>query len=455
MYALPAGMAERLNTSHEVGAYLQIWQRWWPPQTNLGESGSIGYPLPIPPILIEDGTLTIDGTGAERRRCTLTIGTETIGPVLGNQWGIPSGGAGLGPAGVIPVNVTSVLTPFRNYFQLFYTVGSDIEPFLVGMFTITNSVVNCNSSGQINVTIEAKDFSQEVSKHQLVSTYTIPPGQDIRIAIQDLLYFAAPNEIMWFTAGTIGEYGPGGAGTVVAYAPGANGTTQATFDAGQDPWDACQQMADQIGMQLYFQPTGACTLQPLLDPALQSPVWSYTDGVMGSQAIGLAGLGNCGITQISHKFSQENMTNDSVVVSESTNSALSGSTVIADTTSFLAQTNDLEVASPTNVNGFYGTVSQVLYDQTTVQQEVAAVASRAYFWRSIGLREQLMFSALPNPAHEAFDVIAVQCNAIGLTPAYAPINETGTPTQAFVITQLTLPLTSKQPMQITAICVHE
>lgn len=447
MYALPPGMAERLNTSHQVGAYIQMWQRWWPPLPPTSESALIGYPLPIPPLLVEDGTLTIDGSGAERRRCSITVGTETVGPIPAGVGGLFQTGEnaalGLGQGGVIPVTVASALTPFRNYFQLFYTVGTDIEPFLLGMFTITNSVVNCNSSGDITVTIEGKDFSQEVSKHQLTSTYTVPPGQDIRVAIQDLLYFAAPTEIMFFAAGTIGSNGP-----VIAYAPGAAGTTQATFDAGQDPWDACQQMADQIGMQLYFQPVGSCVLTPLLDPALQSPVWSYTDGVMGTQPTGLLGLGNCGITQISHKFSQENMTNASVVVSESTNSALSGDSVVDDTTSFLAQTIDQDANSPTNVNGPYGTVSQVLYDQTTVQTAVAAIASRAYYWRSIGLREQVMFSALPNPVHEAFDVIAVQCEAIGLTSAYAA-------TQNFVITQLTLPLTSKQPMQITAICVHE
>src|SRR6266487_3262143 len=60
------------------------------------------------------------------------------------------------------------------------------------------------------------------------------------------------------------------------------------FDADSDPWAIAKDLASNIGMDLYFDPLGICTMTPAPDPATSTPDWTFDEGSVTN--IGLPGI---------------------------------------------------------------------------------------------------------------------------------------------------------------------
>jgi hypothetical protein len=414
MYALPSGMKSILqNPPYQMRCFARIWQRNWPP-SGTGQEAAIGKQLPIPPLWIESGTVTIDNTGVQRRQATLTI---TIPP---------------GDESIMPTNISDVLTPFRNYLQIWYYVAPIGTPapqvpstnacFLLGLFTMTDVVIAASSSGDISITVDCMDWSQDISRRVLTNQYVTPNGQNMVSAAQGIIDFAAPNVVPFFTAdSTAALTSAADVGPDNLYAAGY------TWDPGQDPWEAAQQMAQASGMQLYFGPSGALNMVNIPNPAGQQSCWTYAQG---SKTL------HNNLTSITRTLSQSQVQNfvEMVIESASTNPSPD---LLYTGTAFLAKIGDTDPTSPTYMYGPFGIAANVFYEEITYQADVAAFAAKALLRSSLGAADMVTFTALPNPAHEAYDRITLYSTRIGLT-------------QDYVIDTVELPLSPDKDMTITA-----
>ncbi len=398
MYALPPGMQEVLQSPpFQVRCFAQIWQRPFPPEG--GQAGVIGTKLPIPPLWIESGTVTIDNTGVQRRRADFVIT-------------IPNGqGSTIAPNSIVPTNVSSPLTPFRNYLQVWWWAGAigtqaPQDPtsgaYLLGLFTITDVAVDATTKGDITIHVTGQDWSQDISRRVLTYPYVTPNGTNMVSAVQGIIQYAAPNVVPYFTADATNAQTSEGASPGTLYAAGY------TWDEGQDPWEAAQQMVEACGMQLYFGPAGALNMTYIPNPASTPVCWTYAQG---------STTAHNNITGLTRTFSQSQVFNYVEYVVEGANANPSPDLLYTGT-SFLAQLGDTDPSSPTYMHGPYGIAADVQFDMLNYQQSTALTAAKARLRRDLGAADMVTFTALPNPAHEAYDVVKVYAPRIGLTQDY-------------------------------------
>lgn len=433
MYGIPDPMLGILQGgSFQVGCYAAVYERYWPRRSPAQSAGTAGFAwvgaeLSISPLPVESGTVTIDNSGAQRRRATLTVA-----PI----------------SSIIPTNVTSPLTPFRNMVVLYYCVGNDEYPLpawptlpptgqtiLLGCFTLTDVAAARSSSGDLTLTLDLQDMSQDISRQVLTQTYVTPNGTSMTAAAEQLMKYAAPDVIPWFQADATSALTSGSDS-----APDLPNAAGYTWDPGQDPWEAAQEMAQAIGMELYFTPTGVCQMSYIANPAAQQPVWAYVDQQSLSQ-LGEPGPGGAAqITSITRTFSQSQVYNVVQMIVESANSNPSPDLLYTGT-SFLAVVGDNDTTSPTYQFGPFGQSADVYYDQFNYQSGPALVAAKALLRQGLGAADVVEFTAIPNPAHECYDVIVVSCPDLGIN--------VGTPGW-YVIDTIELPLTPEKDMTITA-----
>ena len=436
MYPMPAGMAQVIQDTHQVRTYAVIYERPWPvrsaSQAAASPWGWVGTQVG-PALPVETGTVTIDNTGVQRRRASLTIAPTS---------------------GVLPTSVYSSLTPFRNMVLLYYAVGTEANPlppfgsgpseysqapppgsYQLGIFVLTDVDVDLENSGDVKLSLELQDLSQDISRRVLLKPYVTANGIYMTDAIKELLYFANSQglqAIPWFQAEPNYALTSGGQGPDVLYAAGY------TWDEGQDPWQAAQQMAEACGMQLYYAPTGQTMLTYIPNPASTTVCWAYGSGLVpppGPSAPGVGGIYPM-LTSVKRTFSQSQVFNYVEYVVEGANANPSPDLLYVGT-SFLAQLGDTDPNSPTNINGPYGIAGDVQYDQINYQPSVALIAAKARLRRDLGAADMVTFTAMPNPAHEAYDVIHVQAPEIGLD-------------QLYVIDTVELPLDAGKDMTVTA-----
>ena len=430
MYGMPSGMPALLSQSHQIRTYAAIYQRPWPPHTPQQAAVSpwawVGAELvPISPLPVQTGTVTIDNTGVQRRRATLTVApTKTV----------------------LPTSVLSDLTPFRNMVLLYYVVGAPdaVLPtnqipagaYLLGIFTLTDVDVDLTNSGDVTISMELQDMSQDISRRTLRAPYVTQNGMLMTQAVKDLLNFASSTglPLPWFSAEQNNALTSGGEGPDTLYAAGY------TWDEGQDPWQACQQMAEACGMQLYFTPTGVCEMSYIPNPATTPTCWTYYTGEIPGSVVGdqnAAGvLVGPMVTSCKRTFSQSQVFNYVEYVVEGANANPSPDLLYVGT-SFLAQLGDTDPQSPTNIYGPYGIAADVQYDQINYQPSTAMIAAKARLRRDLGAADMVTFTAMPNPAHEAYDVVHVLVPEIGLD-------------QMYVIDTVDLPLDAGKDMTVTA-----
>ena len=418
MYALPPGMQEVLqNPPFQVRCFAQVWQRPWPPEG--GQVGAIGTQLKIPPLWIESGTVTIDNTGVQRRRANFVLT-------------IPGGGGSeKGYAAIMPTSVNSPLTPFRNYLQVWWWAGSmnsypdPQDPtngaYLLGLFTITDVEVDATTKGDITLHVSAQDWSQDISRRVLTYPYVTQNGTNMVAAVQQMIQHAAPHVVPVFSADATNAQTSEGASPGTLYAAGY------TWDEGQDPWEACQQMVEACGMMLYFGPAGVLHMVYIPNPASTPVCWVYAEGSTTQHN---------NITSITRTFSQSQVFNFVEYVVEGANANPSPDLLYTGT-SFLAQIGDTDPTSPTYQFGPYGVAADVQFDMINYQQSTALTAAKARLRRDLGAADMVTFTALPNPAHEAYDVIQVYSPRIGLS-------------QKYVIDTIDFDLGVKKDMSITA-----
>lgn len=312
---------------------------------------------------VVDGSINVDRTQSVRRQGVLTVGDPLFFPTF----------------------ATSPLAPYGAELHVGYQVtypGGAQETCPLGVFVIRD-VYEEQSTGGLPV-VDFRDRSSIVSSYPFLTPYDAS-GVQLQALVQRLVQAALPY-------------------VTVTYAPALLTPAATTYVTGgttfsSDRWSAVQSLCGMIGAEAYFDVFGNVQVVPI--PALTqaalaaaTPVWNFN-----------AGPGGVLIT------AKRTVTRDGVynaVYGTGGTTGSAGATVTA-----FASDNDPR--SPT----YYGPIGQlapdpasnfgpqVLQYSNSMISTTAALqtAVNAQLQNYLGLARNLNYTALPNPALEAGDIV--------------------------------------------------
>jgi hypothetical protein len=220
----------------------------------------------------------------------------------------------------------------------------------------------CRPIGGQRLEISGYDRARKVARARLTASYVIPYGTNYPTAIQTLI-----------SAGV--------SGLTFNFATVAYATPLIVANRGDDRWELATLMADAIGHELFFDAAGVCILRPQPDPTTGPLVATYRDDVSTSVLIGTA-----------RDLDDEHTYTHAVVAGEHP-----------------------DLAAPVIGHAYDGDPGAVGFVDTPVflvsaliaTQAQADAAAAALIARKRGIEETATVDAVPNPAHEAGDVIEV------------------------------------------------
>jgi hypothetical protein len=250
---LPAIGAEVLV----VAAYAEIW-------SGIGGTKLLGN------IPVVGGTVTCDRANAYRR-------------VVANLTMLPDVAGQLMPL----VNGSGLLYPRGNEIRLFkgikYSNGSS-EYASLGSFLLQEVDVNEDTSG---VTFDGtlQDRGYTVSRARFTQSYQTSGTNTTDIEIYNIINAQV--------AGLSYAFTPAITAGGVSIIP-----TVQTYNAGDDAWAACLQLASDAGMELFFDYNGVCTLQFIQNPLNTASVASYLSGGFAAPVVIKRKLSNLNVPNV-------------------------------------------------------------------------------------------------------------------------------------------------------------
>jgi len=330
-----ASLAAATANSHRIAARADVYR----------DGALIEGDLPV-----TAGNVAVDAAAAIRRRCTLTLAD---------------------PSGTLtPHTPADPLAPYGNEVHLYRGVAGDEAP--LGVFRIEQA--SSSDAGSVTVQIAGYDRAGIVQEARFETPYVINSGQNYATEIQALILNRYPS-------------------ATFSFASTSRTTPLLVFEEGADPWEQAQKMAANIGMELFFDPTGTCVLRPEPDP--NDPAAAITTYSEGSNAV---------ITSVTNNLSAKPAYNKFIVTGEPIN----GSAPVR------AEAFDNNPASPTYYYGTFGKRPRFYRSQFITTTAQAQETADAFLLRELGGSEQLTFAAVPNPAHDVGDIVRVVRARLGV-----------------------------------------
>lgn len=357
---------EEIRTSHEVYTYVDL----------------SSPTLESVRLTVTDGDVKVDRTAQVRRSCSLKC---------------------IDPTGELtPTGVGSVLTPYgtelRPYRGVRYADGTT-EVYPLGVFRLAKSDIDDGNDAD-ELSLEAYDLSRTVQRDKFKVPYTVAAGTNMVDAIKAILARTFPD--LEYDAITT---------TMTITAP-------RLYDAGDDPWEACTELARSLGCELFFDAEGIVVIAPPHDAdALPAPDFTYIEGENG-----------CTMTELSLTYTDEPGHNGVIVVGESPGD---------EKPPVRGEAWDDDPASPTYRYGPYGEVPQFVTDSAVKTDEEAQAMARSMLSGHLGASSLISVKAVPNPSFEAGDVVEVKRQALGVSGLYG-IDAFNIPLQSGALQELGL-----------------
>lgn len=334
-------------------------------------------------LLVTDGSAKMDESAACRRSlsCTLADATGTLTPATLNDL--------LAPAG-------NELRVWRGIAGLSVT-----EEVPLGVFGIADVDVDAEIVGGVRISISAHDRAKKVSEASLDTTYVVAGGTNYSTAIQALLRSRMSDATFLFEDTSI-----------VTPASGL------VFNVGDDPWKAASGMAQAIGCELFFDALGRCVMRTVPDPDTAPVVWTYAEGE-GAMILGAK-----------KKLSREHTFNGVIATGEGSGITNQAAAPVS------ATVWDDNVFSPTYYLGKFGKKPRRYSSPYITTPAQALSAARAILRQSLGLAEDVSFTAVVNAAHEPGDVVSIVVSKARVNSRY-------------VMSSFAVPLTHSSAMSAT------
>lgn len=344
MYPASASIIAGLSRSHSRSTKIEVFRD--------GQRVVTADQLPI-----TDGSLIIDGTASTRRRTSVEFAMED--------------------ASLMPANGSDPLAPFGNEFRVTQTVTIDTgESAEIPLGLLRIAEPTGDDAGPRKLSVTAYDRSRAIQRARLVTPFTIPPGVNYAQSLMALINSRMAN-LIWNASST-------------NYV-----TPMLTFPSQDDPWADASNMADSFGAEIFFDPNGNPVLQPIPDPTIQPPVWTFEEG------------DNCTVLEILPDLSDDPGYNGFVVIGQPSTGA-----------PVMSVAWDNNQSSATYYLGPYGEVPTFLVSQYIATQAQADSAAAAGLIRVLGVPETVTFYAIPNPLLDAGDVIRLRRPSAGVDDIY-------------------------------------
>lgn len=219
------------------------------------------------------------------------------------------------------------------------------------------------------ITVSAADRSRRISRARWTDPYSVPAGTPVGDTVADLLRACWPDCPI---------------GTSVATADKLTGAKLAYLDGAEsDPWKDARALAASAGLDLYFDGDGLAQVRDTPDPESDPVCLTYQAGDEGVV------LGQTRKAMLTQQY------NGVVVTAEG-----SGVTVPRR-----GEAWDEDPNSPTYSDGPMGRVPMFYSSPLLTTQDDVDSAAETLLARVKRPIEQTAFTLLPNPAHEAFDVV--------------------------------------------------
>lgn len=250
------------------------------------------------------------------------------------------------------------------------------------------------------ITVSAADRSRRISRARWTDPHTVPAGTPVGDAVADLLRACWPDCPI---------------GTSLATADKATGAKLAYLDgADSDPWKDARALAASAGLDLYFDGDGMAQVREAPDPESDPVCWSYESGEEGVV------LGRTRRAMLTQQY------NGVVVTAEGSGVAVPKR----------GEAWDEDPNSPTYSGGPMGRVPLFYSSPLLTTQDDVDSAAETMLARVRRPIEQTSFTLLPNPAHEAFDVVEF-------------VDESGL-ARRYMFDVVSVPLDSSGPLTATA-----
>ncbi|MGW0682861.1 DUF5047 domain-containing protein [Streptomyces sp. NPDC002754] len=319
--------------------------------------------LEVTRLQITDGSVDCDRSAQIRRHITLSA---------------------VDPTGrLTPRTTGEILTPYGTEIRAFrgvvYSDGTaELAP--LGVFRLSMCTITAGVMGTVTIQLEGFDRSRTISRDKFLEPYTIAAGANLLDAIKQIVIRTFPDA----------EYDAVDTDLTV--------TAPMLFDSGSDPWDACTQLAQSMGCEIYFDVLGRIVIAPPPDiAAMPAPDFSYIEGQ------------SCTMLDLTRVFTDDPGYNGVIVTGESAGD---------EAPPVRAEAWDMNPSSPTYRYGPYGEVPYFVTDSVVKTTDDAAVLAASQLALIIGYTAQLSLSTLVNPSFEGGDVIEVKRVESGVDGLY-------------------------------------
>ncbi len=222
--------------------------------------------------------------------------------------------------------------------------------------------------------VSASDRSQTVIDARLEVDYAVAAGTNYGAAIQALILDGVPS-------------------TTFAYPTITATTPQLVFPAQGDRWKFAQSMATSIGYELFYDGLGQNSMRS--EPALATAVPTLTI------AEGDGGVLMSAVVDRNRQYAYNRV----VVTSQNA----------SNTAIYRGVATDDDPASPTYYFGPFGRKPRFFVSEFITSDAQALAAAHAILAANIGVTRGLNMSAVPNPALEPSDVVAVTRSRLGMS----------------------------------------
>jgi hypothetical protein len=399
-----------------VAAQIQVFSK----------GSSTGIFLPV-----SSGTFTIDRNSEQRRQGQITV--EVLPTVPPQQ--VTIGGT---LVDLLPLVPSAALAPFGLEVAVSLQViglGGSIDPtqwIPMGLFAISESQVE-DTTNNLIATLNLFDRSWILSNWKLVSPYTVPASDG---SLQGEI--SAMINHVWSTQGPSSPATPPWSYNIT---PSSYVVPTGTYNQGQDPWQACLDIAASAGYELYFDVNGNVVGQPAPGspasstfPTLNSiPVsWGFDSGTLTSQGLETHSPGGTPFTTpiaMAMKIVRDGIFNDFWVAAIGSNNFTGGLTQ--------AEAADTNVNSPTYYRGVMGDNPNFIYDPLITSQAQAQAEANYNLALSLSKVWQISVDVPLNPLFDIDDVFTVTNPRMGLSAQKVIIDTITTSIRYDEVTTLT------------------
>lgn len=399
--------------SYLVAAQLQIYYK--------GQATSIFLP-------VSTADFTIDRNSEQRRQGQLTVEVlPTIPPQtvsLDGTTQIP----------LLPLTPSAALAPFGQQIGVQLQViglGGTLDPngwIPMGIYAIAESTVD-DTVNNLIVTLKLFDRSWILANWKLLTPYTVPAADGtLQGEVTALI-----NHV-WQTQGPAGSTTPP---WTYSFVPSSYTVPAGTYNQGQDPWQACLDMAASGGYELFFDVNGNVVGKPA--PGSPSagtlnslPVsWGFDVNTLSAQGVSSHSLTGTPFTTpvaMSMQILRDGIYNDFWV-------AAIGSNNFGGLTQ--AEAADTNNQSPTYYRGSMGDNPRFVFDPLITSKAQALAEAQYGLAVSLSKVWQLSIDTPPNPLFDLDDVFTVTNPRLSLNAQKVIVDTIHTTVRYDALTTLT------------------